>query len=757
MGSIIEFSEAVRALLRGGEVVEGTAVKVITSDAGSTIGAAVKSTVTTGNGTSATIYQMTDAAIEGGRVVSQTGTTTGVAFLTTSIPTACAAIAPCLGVAAGYGLYSISPDFWRDVSNNLIAMGQTIGNSCIAYFNGENIGYSRQTIEIIKNALVNAGMFNNQYKPPHIDIDTKKVTMGSLSVEASKELCIAYVNSCNIPLEYKGYAVNFIRGYTGTYPLMIQHYYYKASPLSNFSISVWVVYNQPGTDMTYSGEGDNCFVPFSGSRVGRWTVGGYYGDGEGFPFSEINPSPYFEWEAHTPSDFSGCDKYFPEFGSYDPNANLQEDATYPSGDEEFPLTYPNWLPWEYPIHDPQGELPEVYPMKYPETDPDPYPDQEGAQDPDPENVPDTWTEIIPDFDLPLPWDGILPGIDPDDWTDPDPLPDPVPPVPEPIPPDPNPDPDPGTPVPVPPMPASVTSNKLFTVYNPTASQLGQLGGYLWDSDLMEILRKIWQNPLDGIISLIQVYCTPSTGGSKHIILGYLDSEVSAAEVTSQFVEINCGTVELKEKKKNCTDYVPYVSVHLYLPFIGIVELDANECMNGDISVKYKVDVYTGTCLAEVKVTRDKDMTSGTVLYTFSGNCSQQIPLTSGSALGLLTSLASGAASALALATGGGLGVITAANTIGHTISRDLLHVSHSGSLSANAGIMGGKKPYLIVGRQAGYDANNYNSYYGYPANKTVPLSACSGFTRVKACRLRSTATSEENQRILDLLYEGVII
>ena len=467
-----------------------------------------------------------------------------------------------------------------------------------------------------------------------------------------------------------------------------------------------------------------------------------------------------------------------------PNANLQPDAVYPD-DEEFPLRYPDWYPLNYPDGQPE-DMPEVYPAKYPDIDPNQQPDQKEAQNPEPED-PNEFPVIIPDFNIPEPNvnpdpvtdpdydpeydpeydpddnpDPTIPDPDPDGYTEPEPdnkydNPDPdVPNNPDPV--NPNTDDDVITPV-IPPitLPDTVSSNKLFTVYNPSISQLNALGAYLWDSSLMETIKKIWQNPLDGVISLIQVYATPVTGGSSNIILGYLDSGVSAPVVSSQFVSVDCGSVTLAEKKKNATDYSPYTALSIYLPFIGITELDVDECMGATINVTYKIDVYTGTCLALVKITRDKDLKNGGILYTYNGNCSQQLPLTSGDATGVLSSLIGAVGSGLAIASGGGLGLVAGANLIGNSINHEMMHVSHSGNISANAGIMGDKNPYLIISRVHSYDANAYNTYYGYPANKTVYLANCNGFIKVKSVHLETGATDIERTEIEQLLRDGIIL
>ena len=437
---------------------------------------------------------------------------------------------------------------------------------------------------------------------------------------------------------------------------------------------------------------------------------------------------------------------------------LQDDAKLPDG-RPIPQIYPGWLPWEYPVTVPSTDLPTVYPVKYPGIAPDPYPTQEPAQDPQPEPAPDIVPAITPSFPLPepSPEPQPTPTPDPDPQPEPDPIPEPIEPTPQPDPINPNPDPTPSPAVPVAPLPSTVSSNKLFTVYNPSASELNALGAYLWDSSIIASIRDIWQNPLDGIISLIQVYATPSTSGSHNIILGFLDSGVSANVVSTQFVTVDCGSVSIPENKFNATDYAPYTSLHLYLPFIGIVELDTNECMNSTINVKYEIDVYTGTCLATVSVTRTEDMPNSPILYTYSGNCSQQIPLTSGNATGMLTALIGGITAGLSVASGGGLGVVAGAAIAGQSLTHEMFHVSHSGNISANAGIMGQKKPYLIIGRRHGYDANNYSSLYGFPANKTIVLGNHSGYVKVKHCFLKTSATQPEHDEIMALLRNGVIL
>ena len=730
---IIEFSELLKEAISAGQtVVEGNVVKVI-ADNGTELGNATLKVINGGNGTASEAYALT-GAVSGGAA-----TTSGLAIMATAPETAFFGMAAALGVAVGVTWYNLNPDLWISIADKLDRAGRTIGGKIVTYFNGENIFYDEVTIETFKQGLIEAGIFDesgytadssalNHPECFNLPISTSAVIAGQDGIEYPGE---------GVKLAVWRTPASQTAGFALYCSKNPGHYYYKY--LDNPPLERDVDY-----EVT--------------TKAGHVAYTANVTQGIGSPYSGYNLNVLKDTQGIAFNDLAVDLAEIILYGTDLTPDFLQPDAVYPKDDEEFPLTYPKWYPFEYPSTAP-ADMPTVYPVKYPSSDPTAKPEQEPAQHPEPESVPETYPDIIPD--LPLPDPGVNPYTpptpDPSPQPEPEPIPDPdIPPTPDnPI--DPNQPIEPSLPIVPPMLPSTVDSNKLFTVYNPSSSQLDQLGGYLWDDDLMDILRKIWQDPLDGIISLIQVYVTPVTGSSHNIILGYLDSGVSAPVVTSQFVTVDCGSVEIKEKKNNATDYAPFVSLHVYLPFIGVVELDVNEFMNGEMGIKYKVDVYTGTCIAEVSCTRDADMPDGNKIYEFSGNCSQQIPLTAGSATGLLGAILNGMSAGLSIASGGSLGVVAGMSMAGHSLSHEMLHVSHSGNLSANAGILGNKKPFVILTRGQSYDANSYNTFYGFPANKTVYLNNCVGFTKVKAIKLKTTATDTERQEILDLLAEGVFI
>ena len=295
---------------------------------------------------------------------------------------------------------------------------------------------------------------------------------------------------------------------------------------------------------------------------------------------------------------------------------------------------------------------------------------------------------------------------------------------------------------------SVTSSKLFTVYNPTADQIDELGGYLWGESIAGTLASIFTNPLNAIISLHCIYCEPDVIGTKEIRLGYLASGVSAKYVVSQYKEVDCGTIRIPEYYGDCRDYSPYTTINLFLPFIGFRPIKVDDVMGSELSIKYFVDVYTGTCLACVSVNKGGVIQ---LTYNFDGNCSVMLPLTSGSWANMTVGLATALTSMIVNPVAGALQI---PNAVHNGIS-----MSSQGQLGCNAGAMGRKKPYVVVTNTQAYDAVGYNELYGYPANILTKLSQLEGYTKVKEVHVENVnnATVDEKNEIERLLKSGVII
>lgn len=305
------------------------------------------------------------------------------------------------------------------------------------------------------------------------------------------------------------------------------------------------------------------------------------------------------------------------------------------------------------------------------------------------------------------------------------------------------------------IPPTGNASSLWKVYHPSQATIDAFGAWLWSSNFVEQIKKMFNDPMSAIIGLHKVFAPPVDAGTANIKVGYLDSGVASAYVDQQYVTIDCGSITLREYFGNVFDYEPYTKVAIYLPFIGVQSLSTAEVMRSTINVVYHVDIFTGACLAEVYISRDGG--SG-CLYTFAGDCSARYPLSSGSYMGIVggvLSIAGGIAGTVA--TGGNLlpALLGASSAMTHMHT----DVKHSGQISGNAGAMGVKVPFLIVLRPQTAMADSYEHFTGRPANKFALIGEASGYIKCKEVHVDnlSNASDKEKEMVATLLKSGIIV
>lgn len=323
----------------------------------------------------------------------------------------------------------------------------------------------------------------------------------------------------------------------------------------------------------------------------------------------------------------------------------------------------------------------------------------------------------------------------------------------------------------------VVSTGMVGLYNPTVSQMQLLADYMWTdfggtgSTTEDILKEIVQaikrsisNPLDYVIGLNII---PSqglaVGSSTSIRFGFVNSNVSMPRLTSQYFVVDCGTLSFdKLCGDTFLDYAPYSKFSLYLPYIGVKEMDANDFVGHTISILYHGDVVTGGVTAYV-------LKDGSVMYQYSGCCALTVPLNADSwgttisgAIQIATALVGGAALSSAgkgfSAKRAGVMAATSAADIASNPSLLSPQVMRSGAISGGAGCMASQKPFVIREAVRFHTTDGFNTISGYPSYYYKPLSAMHGFTSVLDVHLHGIpGTHQELTEIEALLKEGVIL
>lgn len=303
----------------------------------------------------------------------------------------------------------------------------------------------------------------------------------------------------------------------------------------------------------------------------------------------------------------------------------------------------------------------------------------------------------------------------------------------------------------------------ISLYSPSASQLRSLASYLWTSDFVDNVKKMFGDPMDVIIGLTQMPFTVPTGASTTVKAGFIDTGISMPRVSQQYIDFNMGSIRYGSYWGNALDFDPYTKVQIYLPFIGFRTLNTNDVINSTVSLKYRIDCLTGAVTAWVS--------SGSfVKYEFSGQCGASIPVTSqnynnviNTAINIVSTVGTGIIGGVAT---GGLGTMASMATVNgiSNVASGIASggmkptVQRSGGMGGASSLMGMRTPYLVFQRPKTSLPANYNSLYGYACNKYLRLGNCRGFTQVEHMHLQvAGATDDEMKEIENILHKGVFI
>lgn len=310
------------------------------------------------------------------------------------------------------------------------------------------------------------------------------------------------------------------------------------------------------------------------------------------------------------------------------------------------------------------------------------------------------------------------------------------------------------------------STGFVKMYRVSESDLSSLRDLLWSDNFIDGLKKLFNDPSQAIISLQQTYAPVSSGVSENITIGNFSTNIQGTKITQQYYTVDFGTINIKEYWGNFLDYSPNTKLSIYLPFIGIRQLDINNFMSGVISLKYSIDACSGCCVASISTIKDG---INSIIYTHTGNCNIEIPWSSANFIQWQLKMVEAGLSLSAAAASGGSGFLGAATmgslvtSTANSVLSEHSNVSVSGSLASTNGALGVKYPYLILNRPIQSHAKNYNKYKGLPSNITSKLSGLSGYTKVEEIHLENIhngefyAESEEIEEIENILKSGVII
>ena len=301
---------------------------------------------------------------------------------------------------------------------------------------------------------------------------------------------------------------------------------------------------------------------------------------------------------------------------------------------------------------------------------------------------------------------------------------------------------------IPSLPAvSVCDTGFVSLFKVTTGELQALATYMWDNNFFNSIVKNFNSPMENIISLNLIPFNPS-GDPGNIVIGNVDTGIASSKLSTSFFHVSCGQKNVSEYYRTFADYAPFTpSIGLFLPFVGIVNLNPDDCMNGYIKVDYNIDVFSGACVAFVSCN-----TNGVwhVLQQHQGTITSSFPLSGQNYMNVYTGILNAASS---FASGA---FVNSANQMANIKPE----YQRSGNVSSTAGILGTQYPYLIFTTPQYIMAENFRDVKGYTSNLKVRVGDQSGYLQATADNSELSnipCTEEERSYIRQMLADGIYV
>lgn len=259
--------------------------------------------------------------------------------------------------------------------------------------------------------------------------------------------------------------------------------------------------------------------------------------------------------------------------------------------------------------------------------------------------------------------------------------------------------------------------------------------------------------IDYVIDCHIVPVAPDTKENTGIKVGYKTFDYNPRKVTSDYVEFDCGTLQIAEYYQNFLDYEG-TRAKLYCPFIGFVDIKPEWFQSGSLRLVYHFNIIDGSCIAFVIATSSKSQLKNTVVATFGGNCCVHMPITGLNYSSMISGVVGGASTIASGLQQGSLGQAVKGLEQG-VLARPTLEQSNG--YNAGMSFMCYRRPYLLIERPVASFSKNYPSEQGLPLNVTKKLGTMNGFTTCSAPVVDGFhCLEEEKEMIKQALIEGTI-
>lgn len=321
---------------------------------------------------------------------------------------------------------------------------------------------------------------------------------------------------------------------------------------------------------------------------------------------------------------------------------------------------------------------------------------------------------------------------------------------------------------------TVSGSGVLSVFTPSVAELTSFTSELLSNTVLDSIKNYFTtNPMDGIFAL---HILPYSGFSSNLVanprIGTHTFTSTLTMAASEFITVDYGSMYVPFVYDGYENYAPLSDAKIFLPYIGMKDIDINIIQGCNIKLKYNISLVTGDIYAYLYAQwaakwgkAETNQGVDHLIYHWQGNCASTVPLShldstnyiSGAMqiAGGITSLVAGAATANPVAIPAGIaGMTKGVAEMGRT------SIISSGNISGTAAFMGCKEAYLLISRPIMTFSNAYNRYIGNRANaiEMIGSLAVNTFTMMRNVDLAGiNATGEELAEIETILKGGFYI
>lgn len=317
--------------------------------------------------------------------------------------------------------------------------------------------------------------------------------------------------------------------------------------------------------------------------------------------------------------------------------------------------------------------------------------------------------------------------------------------------------------------AGASGLRTFVINN---TDFDAINSKLWSTDWSAVFKSNSIDPIRCVIACKGVPFTADNVSSAEVMIANLDTGLSKNYVKT-VKSFNVGNVLMPSFAGDFTD-ITLTHIRCYLPYIGWVELPANECISRvayasvgieakpkRLKFKYIVDFVDGNVRCIVSV-------NNTERWFFDGNCAIDIPVTSDNhtqaisnairsgvqtGLSIVTAIGGAVAKNAGAVAGGVMGAMQSAPNIFPTYS---FTATSNGSGYINASM--NQHIMLVIEHPNVIRSSDYAKRVGVPCGLSLNLGSLRGYTRCVDVNVTGIdATPNEVQRIKSLLESGVYL